>query len=252
MSLYGWDSFWKAQRHSFDEVMKVSTHHFARKIEKSLQLGPADEILDYGCGPGFLLDYFSGRKISVTGVDINDFYIDQARKNHPASILIQITSDTTANESILNKYLHGKKFNYIILLSIVQYFQNMSEIEKVIKMLVPYLKKDGKIVLADIVDQNTSAIRDTLAIFFECVSRGKTISFFKFIYYLMFSSYNKFSRKVHLFKLPEGALTQLASNYSLNCQKVNGLTLHPSRTTYILTKKKENSESYGQKSLSDN
>src|SRR5262245_10886675 len=119
MSSSGWEDFWKDQRQSFLTVMEIATTFFALQIENLFHLKLDDEILDYGCGPGFLADHLATQKISITGLDINQFYIEQCQKNHPESLFISITTDTEKNKKILEVYLNGKKFDFIILLSIV-------------------------------------------------------------------------------------------------------------------------------------
>ena len=101
MSTTGWANFWEDQTHSFKTVMKIATTFFAREIEKQFHIKPTDKILDYGCGPGFLADYLATKAISITGADINKFYIDQCKINHPGSLFIHITPDQTSNEKIL-------------------------------------------------------------------------------------------------------------------------------------------------------
>ena len=239
MSSSGWISFWTDQKQSFDATMKINTAFFALQLEKLFQLKPTDEILDYGCGPGFLADFVIPKKIAITGADINKSFIERSRKNHAASLFIHITTDLEVNKKIFDEQLRGKKFDYIILLSITQYFKNIAEVENVVKMLLSYAKENGKIIIADVIDQNTSSFRDAISLLIQCVKIGKAMVFFRFMFYLLFSNYSKLSREVNLLKLPEQSMGQIADNSSLNCKKVSGLTIHSSRTNYVLTKKPE-------------
>ena len=237
MDLGGWDNFWRDQRDSFNEVMKIGTTFFAVQLTKSFDLKSGDEILDYGCGPCFLADYLEPKHVAMTCADINPLFIEQGKKNHPAFTFIAITSDAEVNKKIFEEQLQGKKFDFIILLSIAQYLKNVAILEKVINILLPYVEEGGKIIVADVIDQSSSAISDALSLFAHCVKRGKIMAFFRFIFYLVFSDYRKLSSGIELLKISEESMGQIANNNSLNYEKVRGLTIHSSRTNYVLEKR---------------
>ena len=58
--------------------------NFAKSLCDELisQLKPNSKILDLGCGVGLPFDkYFSKKSLSVTGIDISERHIEQAKKN---------------------------------------------------------------------------------------------------------------------------------------------------------------------------
>ena len=144
MESFGWVRFWKEQHKAFHDVMKISTIYFARTIEDYFGIKRGDEILDYGCGPGFLFDYLESKEVQLTGADISALFIEEGKKNHPDALFINITTDSESNKRILNDHIGSKRFDYIILLSLVQYFRNIEELEKVIKMLTSFLENQRK------------------------------------------------------------------------------------------------------------
>jgi 2-polyprenyl-3-methyl-5-hydroxy-6-metoxy-1,4-benzoquinol methylase len=237
MDSEGWDNFWRDQRDSFNEVMKIGTTFFGVQLSKSFDLKSGDEILDYGCGPGFLADHLEPKKVVMTCADINPLFIEAGKRNHPAFTFITITSDTDINRKIFEEQLRGKKFDFIILLSIAQYLKNVATLEKVINVLSPYIKEGGKVIIADVIDQSSSAISDALSLFVHCVKKGKILAFFRFIFYLLFSDYRKLSSGIELLKISEESMSQIANNNSLKYKKVRGLTIHSSRTNYVLEKR---------------
>jgi len=231
----GWTNFWAGQKQSFNTIMKINTTFFALRMEKLFHLKPTDEILDYGCGPGFLADHLAAKKISITGADINKYFIEYSRANHPESLFIQVTPDTEINKKLLDEQLKGKKFDYIILLSIAQYFKNAEELENVIRLLFSYKKKKGKIIIADVIDENTSSLADALSLLRHCVKKGMILAFIRFMVYLLFSNYSRISRKTKLLRISEQSISRIAANNLLDFEKINGLTIHSSRTSYVLT-----------------
>ena len=78
-----WGKFWETQKTAFYEVMKIATQGFARNLVATCQINASHHILDYGCGPGFLIDDLQYTSPQIAGADINPFFIEQARQNHP-------------------------------------------------------------------------------------------------------------------------------------------------------------------------
>jgi 2-polyprenyl-3-methyl-5-hydroxy-6-metoxy-1,4-benzoquinol methylase len=237
MSSTTWDIFWKDQRQSFNAAMKIATGYFVTQLEKLYQLKPTSAIFDYGCGPGFVADSLADKSIQITGADINEFFIEECRKNHPASLFMVITTDISTNKKILDEQLKEKRFDYILLLSVAQYFKNTGELEELIRMLRFYMKENGKIIVADVIDENTSSIRDALSLLLHYIKIGKVPTFFRFMFYLMFSNYRKISGKIPLLQIPEQAVRDIAASNELNYEKVKGLTIQPTRSNYIFSNK---------------
>jgi 2-polyprenyl-3-methyl-5-hydroxy-6-metoxy-1,4-benzoquinol methylase len=234
MGSTGWDNFWKGQRKSFYAVMKMATSYFVLKIEKLYHVKPTDDIFDYGCGPGFVADSLAPKKIRVAGADINEFFINECRKNHPDSLFMVISTDTTINKKILEEQLKGRRFDYILFLSVTQYLKSVSELEDIIKLLSVYMKEKGMIIVSDVLDENTNNKKDVLTLLIHCIKKGRIGAFIGFICYLMFSDYRTVSKQVKLLRVPEQAMRDLASRNNLSCEKVHGLTLQKTRSNYIL------------------
>lgn len=237
MSSTGWNNFWKDQRQSFWHAMQIATGYFAVQFQKRFQLKQTDTVFDYGCGPGFVADALAKNNIAITGADINEFYLEQCRKRHPSASFIHITTEVAANEQILSTALNGKRFDYIIVLSVAQYLKNTAELEAVVNMLRTYLKAEGKLVLADIIDGNTSSLKDALSLLFHYIKIGRLFTFVRFMWYLLFSNYRKVSGTMPLLLVPEQAIRDIAVNNSLTYEKVNGLTIQKTRCNYVLSPK---------------
>jgi 2-polyprenyl-3-methyl-5-hydroxy-6-metoxy-1,4-benzoquinol methylase len=232
-----WTQFWQLERRSFHDVMKLATHHFAAKISKRFSLNSHHEVFDYGCGPGFLADYLRSRDLKITGADINEYFIEECRKNHPHSLFVHISTNLSETTKQLDRAFGEKKFDFIVLLSIAQYFENMEEFEQVIVLLMSRCKSDGRIIVADIIDENTSSYRDALGLLSQCLRNGKLLAFFRFMIFVTSSSYAQVHKRTHLLKIPETFIIEMSLRNALTYEKVSGLTIHPSRTNYILSKR---------------
>lgn len=234
MSTKGWDNFWKDQRQSFYAVMKMATGYFVTQLEKRYQLKPTDKIFDYGCGPGFVADSLAGKNSQITGADINEFFIQQCRSNHPNALFFLISTDVAANKKILAEQLHNRTFDYILILSIVQYLPQESDLEEIIRLLRNYLELQGYLIIADVLDENTSSIKDAFSLFIHCIKKGRIGAFAGFISYLLFSDYRKITKQNKLLHVSEQAIRDMAKRNELACEKVHGLTLQRSRSNYVL------------------
>jgi 2-polyprenyl-3-methyl-5-hydroxy-6-metoxy-1,4-benzoquinol methylase len=236
MSSFEWGRFWKEKK-SFHAITKMSTAFFASQIEKKYHLKPGDHILDFGCGPGFIADTLAVKNISVTGLDINEFFIDECRKKYAASSFIHITTDITVNKKILNEQLKERKFDLIIFLGVAQYLDSIKEVEDVIKMLLLYVKEPGKIIVGDVIDENTSSFKDAFSLSFHYIKKGKIAAFIRFVFFMLFSNYRNISKEASMLMVPELSICKIAENNLLDYQKVDRLSIHPSRSSYVLSKK---------------
>lgn len=232
-----WSGFWKTEGEAFSSIMKINTAFFARKLESHLSLKKEHLILDYGCGPGLLADILIPKKIQLIGVDINDSFIRQCNTKYPDSTFVTISTDINTTENILKDSFPETKFDYIILLSILQYFDDSTEVEKLLQMLRKYVRSSGAIILGDIIDTRTSPIRDAMSLFYWSIKGGKVISFVRFILYLIFSNYRKISSNRKLLTLSSETIYSIASRHAFTVNKVDGLTIHRTRTNYILCPK---------------
>jgi 2-polyprenyl-3-methyl-5-hydroxy-6-metoxy-1,4-benzoquinol methylase len=236
MSSFEWGSFWKEKK-SFHAITKMSTVFFASQIEKKYNLKPGDDILDYGCGPGFITEALAVKNISVTGLDINEFFIEACAEKYPSSSFIHITTDVAVNKKILHEQLKERKFDVVIFLGVAQYLTSINEVEEVIKMLQFYLKESGKIIVGDVIDESTSSFKDAFSLSFHYIKKGKIAAFIRFVFFYLFSNYRNISKEAKMLMVPEQSICKIAENNLLDYKKVDRLSIHPSRSTYVLSRK---------------
>lgn len=228
-----WRSFWSSEGRAFFNVMEVSTQVFAKRLIKHFNSYTEPRVLDYGCGPGFLIDYLTKHNFYCAGVDINPFFIKEAQSKHPNSKFILIDG-TPEGATVLERELSGEAFDLIILLSVCQYLPSTESVADLIGELKNFLTPKGRIVIADVVTAHTSSLRDAMSAGFHCIIRGRIVSFIKFIFYLLSARYRSLATQQKLLHLSEDIISQIASQYGMSYQRVDGLTAHPTRNSYIL------------------
>ena len=213
--------------------MKISTQYAARRLDGQFGFDKHNLVLDFGCGPGFLIDYLITKQVQVVGVDINQDFLDRNRERYPAQQFILISNDVTKTTSILHASLGDQKFDYIILLSVSQYFPDTIYLGTVIGMLRQYLSRTGAIVIADVVDSQTLGIIDGMAVMAECLKRGRLFSFLRFVSYLSLSRYRAISRHNKLLSISSVEMEFIAEQNRMRLTKLGRMTLHPTRSSYL-------------------
>lgn len=224
-----WSSFWKKPNDAFNRVMKVATDFFYNELTRRYPLTAGDTVLDYGCGPGFLVANFVRTGVGVTGADINEHFLQQNRVTFPTVDFIQLSEKPAVT--------FKRQFDQVILLSIVQYFSSLDDIEYAVRYLKSYLKPGGKLIIADVMDEQTSSASDALGIFIQCVRQGRVFAFARFILYLMLSDYRQTSKNSQLLLVSSHFVKQMADRCSMNVEMAKDMTPHPTRKNYILSRK---------------
>lgn len=230
-----WTMFWQGQRNAFTPIMQINTAYFADQLKRSYSLDHDTNLLDYGCGPGLLIDSLGSHNLNCTGVDINAYFLEECKRNHPAAVFFQIPTDIASTQSLFQQQIGAKRFDLVIMLSILQYFKSTSEIEILLTFLKHYLTPSGKIILADVVGDTNAPLRDTWSLFKQSLAQGKIVAFVRFILYLILSPYRKISGQQKLLMLSDGTVAAIAKKVGLRMNIVHGMTIHPSRTNYVLT-----------------
>lgn len=229
----GWTNFWKSERHAFDDVMRLATQYFAKRFSEEFDLHGNVHLFDYGCGPGFLADALADKAITFSGADINAYFIDLCRQNHPDANFFTIHADAQENASLLQQHLH-RPADYIVLLSISQYLSSPDDLERIIASLKPHLNAGGRIVVADVVDEYTRSYRDALSLLWHALSKGRLGGFLRFMRYVLGEQYAAVARTTQLQQISESFMRSMTARQGFSFVLIPGLTFHPTRKNYVL------------------
>lgn len=230
-----WSDFWRNERQGFLDLMKLSTLVFAERFDRQFKINSNHLILDFGCGPGFFIDYLAAKGVKISGVDINPFFVEECKRRHPQLEIFPITSNHSELGEALTAAFGSRKFDFVVLLSVSQYFEDRRDLASITGKLTHFLCKGGRILIADVVTPETSSLRDLAAVFRHCVSTGNTFKFFRFIRYLLFSNYRQLSRAVRLQSYTVDDIRGIAQTNNLSFLQLDGLTVHPTRSNFLLT-----------------
>lgn len=105
-------------------------------------IGQTSKVLDVGCGNGNLTFDLSKKAGKVVGVDLNEKYLTEAKKNNQAQNIEYILGDAVS-------YNFNDKFDVAVLSNVLEHIENREEFLKKINSIaqkilirVPLLTKD--------------------------------------------------------------------------------------------------------------
>ena len=132
---FGYDSM----AEKFSETRK----YFWRSLEFIADyVKKGDNVLDFGCGNGRLLDLFIDKNVDYLGLDISEKLINVAKEKYPekADNFQKISSSDSLT-------LPNDSFNTIFSIAVFHHFPSRKYREDVAKELYRVTKKDGHIII---------------------------------------------------------------------------------------------------------
>ena len=119
--------------------------YICKDICEKLSLNKADDIFDIGTGDGKIINYLSKKCKSATTIDSEEVI---NRTNHNKKIIYLKGNIHEEGKKI------KRRFDKILVYSVVQYFYNVKEVITFINLCLKLLKDEGMILIGDIPNQN--------------------------------------------------------------------------------------------------
>jgi SAM-dependent methyltransferase len=229
---HNWTEFWRG-KNEFDRSMDVNFTYFLSRVTKYVSFNKSLNVLDIGSGPGHLEDSIYHKVNEIHGVDVSERYNQNARekhKDHPNVFFHDLSATDYLNFSMLN----GKKFDIIIVMSVLQYYKSKDEVLLLLKNLMPFTTKGSKILLCDLIVQQ-SAFKEIIEIMIEYLKAGKIIYAVSLFFRLRFSQYYQVKKNNGFLILTEQDWKEILSQLGLKGSFIKEkLTLHKRRKNILI------------------
>lgn len=135
-------------------------HHLMRYYEFFLNhIGTESNVLDIGCGNGFVALQIASKAKSVTGIDTDLANINQAKKQHSGKNIHYILGDAT-------HYDFQERYDAVVLSNVLEHIQDRVTFLNKVKWL-----SDTLLIRVPMVDRDwTPLYRKSLGMFYFCDS----------------------------------------------------------------------------------
>ena len=236
--MISWGNYWKENPKLFMKVMEKSTEFVAEKLEIHQLIDHSTNLFDFGCGPGYLANALKGKVNSFYGVDISDKYIEIATQkctDTPRFSFRTLPLEQSISSLSLLKQ-EGRQFDTIIILSVIQYFKNKAEVLQLLTNCRELLAADGKIILADVIENENGLWQDAFSVMLDSIKKGYLFAFIQFMWRAKLSKYNSLRKTHQLFMLSKDEVAEIAKEAHLQSTILPSITLQSSRISYCLSR----------------
>jgi 2-polyprenyl-3-methyl-5-hydroxy-6-metoxy-1,4-benzoquinol methylase len=229
-----WACFWQKDAGGFEQMMRVTSNYFFKKLRKKIPTKEQEHILDIGCGPGLIAEHFAKGPSTVfyLGMDISETYLKQCKQKFDNRSVFDFQA-IDAENYLDFVALAGKSFSTVLVMSVIQYYRNIGEVETLITNLKKHIKKGGTLIIADIIVEK-GKLRDIARLAWKSVLNGFFITFARFILYARFSAYYKSRQDLGLLTVSVTDLQNIIQKLGLKAEIVDNLTANPERKSLLI------------------
>lgn len=144
----GWIQYWS--RDAFWGRMKLwelNARVFMRRAEGVLEFKEEDSVLDIGSGPGALALVLADKVKSVLAIDTAPQFVEMTREccRKAPNVEAALSGSDYTDLSVF-----GRRFSLLLCISVVQYYNDISEVESLIRSAQKVALPGGRMLIADL------------------------------------------------------------------------------------------------------
>ncbi|TAF67509.1 MAG: class I SAM-dependent methyltransferase [Cytophagales bacterium] len=214
-----WSNYWQ-KGDIFNALMRFNAEYCLQKMSKVHRLTSTDRVLEIGFGEGHFIEAWQGQVATYCGVDVSESYVTKVKQQfsaYPHIHLYPLPEDDYLNFSFLEK--HGK-FNFIWVMSVLQYYKNIEEVHLLITELKNLAAPNAVCILADLIVDD-KPFKDLFTISAYCLKRGKLFTFLRFMWQARFSQYYQMRQKQGLLQISADEWATIIEKQNLRAHFIN-------------------------------
>ena len=171
-----WIDYWSDHKIE-DTFWEKNIELYCSNLTRLTPLSKEYSILDYGSGPGYTAKYLSSKVNAFYLIEPSEILLEKSKRNNKANpnIVYHLLKDA---EDLKNVY--GKdRFDVILVNSVMQYIPP-ARIQILLNIFNYILKRNGKVVISDMVSKHSLVIQDVLPFVQFCLKTGTLMALLKF------------------------------------------------------------------------
>lgn len=175
----GWIEYWNQDNFWVGlNLYELNADAFLKRIEKFIEIKKHDRVLEIGCGPGILALKMSGKVKSILAVDVAPNFVEMARTNCMKMANINVEQ---LGKDYTDLTVFGQRFSLLLCISVVQYYNNIGEVESLIQSAKKIVEPGGKMLIADLNLKRsfTGFVWDAFCSVYSSVQEGYAPELFK-------------------------------------------------------------------------
>jgi len=225
-----WIDFWQNLETTpeRESIWRMNIKYFIHATSPMMNYAGDDRILDIGCGPGYLAEALADRVQEYHGMDISRKYADFCREAYAKykNVFVYALDENKYTDF---SFLPKKYFTKIICLSVIQYYRNYQEIEKLLIEIGRIAQPNGLCLVADIPGKE-SRVRDLLSNLRSGIIHRNVLPTVKYLLGMKTKEYSRTHAQAGLLFIPEMQTVEIAQKLHLDFQVLKTqLTLNKSR-----------------------
>jgi ubiquinone/menaquinone biosynthesis C-methylase UbiE len=214
-----WINYWDTENIFTDKKWQKDMEIFIKSTFPLLNYNLEDIVLDIGCGPGFLAMFLKDKVREIHCLDTSERYLNICKKRLSQEKSIFFYKIDENNYTDLS-FLKTKKFTIIIMLSVIQYYKSISDVEKLIEEVRQVALPDSKFLIADIIVDNRM-LSDIWSVLKTGFKEKYLLETFKYLFRSITSRYFKIRNSLGLFSVSVKELQELIKKLNLNAEILN-------------------------------
>jgi len=183
-----WAAWWDGEAFLDDDAWRRDAEAFVQATAPIVGYGPDDDVLDVGCGPGFVLEALAGRVRSAVGADVAPRLLALARQRLASREGVELVALDPSSPADLSP-LGSRRFSVVLCNSVVQYLRDASEAEALLRSIAGVARRGARVLVSDLVVGRAGRWADALGLVRGAWRRGRLLEAWRRIAAMRRSTY---------------------------------------------------------------